>query len=54
MPKMEFAATTEMVHVANKQVAEVHALPELPMPYSAVYHTWNEYPTAEDGTNEQY
>jgi len=44
MPKAEFQATTEMVHVANKQVAEVHALPEIPMPYSAVYHTWNEDP----------
>jgi len=44
MPKMEFPATTEMVHVGNKQVAEVHALPEIPMPYSAVYHSWNEDP----------
>ena len=44
MPKMEFPATTEMVHVANKQVAELHALPQIPMPYSAVYHTWNQDP----------
>jgi monoamine oxidase len=44
MPKMEFPATEEMVQVANKQVAEVHALPEIPMPYSAVYHSWNEDP----------
>jgi monoamine oxidase len=44
MPKTEFPSTTEMVMVANKQVAEVHALPEIPMPYSAVYHTWNEDP----------
>ena len=44
MPKMEFPATEEMVQVANKQVAEVHSLPEIPMPYSAVYHTWNENP----------
>jgi monoamine oxidase len=41
---MEFPATDIMVEVANKQVAAVHALPELPMPYSAVYHTWNEDP----------
>ncbi|GAB3222205.1 flavin monoamine oxidase family protein [Spirosoma arcticum] len=44
IPKTEFAATDEMVQVANRQVAEVHALPEIPMPYSAVYHTWNEDP----------
>jgi hypothetical protein len=44
MPKMEFPATDEMVQIANRQVASVHALPEIPMPYSAVYHTWNEDP----------
>jgi monoamine oxidase len=44
MPKTEFPATTQMVEIANRQVAEVHALPDLPMPYSAVYHTWNEDP----------
>jgi hypothetical protein len=44
MPKTEFPATDQMVQVANRQVAEVHALPELPMPYSAVYHSWNEDP----------
>lgn len=44
VPRMEFPATDLMVEVANKQVAAVHALPELPMPYSAVYHTWNEDP----------
>lgn len=44
MPRMEFPATDEMVNVANRQVAEVHALPELPMPYSAVYHSWNDDP----------
>ncbi len=44
IPPTEFPATDEMVQVANRQVAEVHALPELPMPYSAVYHTWNEDP----------
>ncbi|MDO7874654.1 FAD-dependent oxidoreductase [Hymenobacter sp. ASUV-10] len=44
IPPMEFQATDEMVQVANRQVAEVHALPEIPMPYSAVYHSWNEDP----------
>jgi Flavin containing amine oxidoreductase len=42
--KTEFPATEEMVEVANRQVAQVHALPEIPMPYSAVYHSWNEDP----------
>jgi monoamine oxidase len=44
VPKMEFQPTDEMVYVANKQVAQVHALPEIPRPYSAVYHSWNEDP----------
>jgi len=44
VPLTEFAATEEMVYVANRQVAQVHALPEIPQPYSAVYHTWNEDP----------
>ena len=44
MPITEYTATEQMVQVANRQVAEVHALPEIPMPYSAVYHTWNEDP----------
>jgi hypothetical protein len=44
IPDMEFTATDEMVQVANRQVAAVHALPDLPMPYSAAYHTWNEDP----------
>jgi len=44
MPTMEFPATEQMVQIANRQVAEVHALPELPLPCSAVYHTWNEDP----------
>ena len=44
IPKTEFPATDEMVDTANRQVAQVHALPELPEPYSAVYHTWNEDP----------
>jgi lysine 2-monooxygenase len=44
VPKSEFPATDEMIQVANRQVAQVHGLPEIPMPYSAVYHTWNEDP----------
>lgn len=44
VPKTEFRATDEMVYVANKQVAQVHALPEIQPPYSAVYHSWNEDP----------
>lgn len=44
MPVSEFPATEQMVQIANRQVAEVHALPQLQMPYSAVYHTWNEDP----------
>ncbi|HLM01641.1 MAG TPA: FAD-dependent oxidoreductase [Pyrinomonadaceae bacterium] len=44
VPKAEFPATEEMVFVANKQVASVHALPEIQQPYSARYHTWNEDP----------
>ncbi len=44
IPPMEFPATHEMVEIANRQVASVHALPEVPMPYSAVYHSWNEDP----------
>lgn len=41
VPAMEYTVTEEMVRVANGQVAEVHGLPELPMPYSAVYHDWS-------------
>jgi monoamine oxidase len=44
IPATEFPATDEMVYVANRQVAQVHALPEIPTPYSAVYHSWNEDP----------
>jgi len=44
VPMTEFPATEEMVKVANGQVAEVHALPSIDPPYSAVYHTWNEDP----------
>ena len=43
-PKTGFRATAEMVDVANRQVASVHALPQIPDPYAAVYHTWNEDP----------
>lgn len=44
VPDLEFPPTDEMVNVANSQVAEVHALPDVQQPYSAVYHTWNENP----------
>ncbi|MBP7704455.1 MAG: FAD-dependent oxidoreductase [Caulobacter sp.] len=44
MPVTQFPASAEMVQVANLQVATVHALPEIPNPYSAVYHSWNEDP----------
>lgn len=44
IPAMEFPPTQEMVQIANQQVAALHALPEIPMPYSAVYHSWNEDP----------
>ena len=44
IPVTEHRATQEMVEDCNKQIAQVHALPEVPMPYSAVYHTWNEDP----------
>lgn len=40
----ELPATDQMVRVAQKQVEEVHGLPEIPMPYAAVYHSWNEDP----------
>jgi monoamine oxidase len=38
---MEYAPTEEMVFVANKQLAEIHAQQEIPPPYSAVYHDWS-------------
>jgi lysine 2-monooxygenase len=38
---MEFPATEDMVNSANKQLAEVHAQQEIPLPYSAVYHDWS-------------
>jgi lysine 2-monooxygenase len=44
VPTTEFAATEAMIQVANRQVAQVHGLPEIPMPYSAIYHSWNEDP----------
>jgi monoamine oxidase len=44
IPATEFDATNEMVSTANRQIAAMHAMPDLPMPYSAVYHTWNEDP----------
>ncbi|MCW3052147.1 MAG: amine oxidoreductase [Chthonomonadales bacterium] len=44
VPDHEFRVTDVMVQSACAQVAEVHALQEIPKPYSAVYHTWNEDP----------
>ena len=44
IPTTRFPATGQMVEIANRQMAAVHALPEIPVPYSAVYHTWNEDP----------
>jgi monoamine oxidase len=41
---MPGVATDEMVRVANRQVAEVHGLPEVPLPYAAVYHDWSDDP----------
>jgi lysine 2-monooxygenase len=41
IPDMEYKATEEMVLVANKQLAELHAQQEIPQPYSAVYHDWS-------------
>ncbi len=40
----DMPATDQMVRVAHKQVEEVHGLPEIPLPYAAVYHSWNEDP----------
>src|SRR5690606_11212842 len=39
--RMQRQPTDEMVNVANKQLAEVHAQQEIPAPYSAVYHDWS-------------
>lgn len=41
VPPMPYCATDEMVHVANKQLGEVHAMQEIPQPYSAVFHDWS-------------
>ena len=43
-PATGFRTTAEMVDVASRQIAQVHALPQVPEPYAAVYHTWNEDP----------
>jgi lysine 2-monooxygenase len=44
VPKMEFVATKQMVDIANRQIAELHAVPQIPQPYSAVYHDWSDDP----------
>jgi Flavin containing amine oxidoreductase len=44
IPTTEFDATEEMVSTANRQIAAMHAMPDIPLPYAAVYHTWNEDP----------
>jgi lysine 2-monooxygenase len=41
VPKMECVATKQMVDIASRQVAEIHAMPEIPPPYSAIYHDWS-------------
>ena len=41
VPRMEFMATEQMVEIANRQIAEIHAIPQAPRPYSAVYHDWS-------------
>jgi hypothetical protein len=40
----DLPASDQMVRIAHKQVEEVHGLPEIPLPYAAVYHSWNEDP----------
>lgn len=40
----DMPASDQMVRVAHKQVEEVHGLPEIPLPYAAAYHSWNEDP----------
>lgn len=49
VPRTEFSATEEMIQTANRQVAKVHGLPEIPMPYSTIYHNWNEDPYGGGG-----
>lgn len=41
---MERQPTEEMVQIANRQLAEVHAQQEIPAPYAAVYHDWSADP----------
>jgi len=40
----DLPATDQMVRIAHKQVEELHGIPEIPLPYAAVYHSWNEDP----------
>jgi hypothetical protein len=40
----DLPATDQMVRIAHKQVEQVHGIPEIPLPYAAVYHSWNEDP----------
>ena len=44
LPPTDHPAPDQMVRIAHKQVEEVHGLPEIPLPYAAAYHTWNEDP----------
>jgi hypothetical protein len=44
LPATDHPASDLMVRIAHKQVQEVHGLPEIPLPYAAAYHTWNEDP----------
>jgi monoamine oxidase len=40
----ELPATDLMVRIAHKQVEEVHGIPEIPLPYAAAYHSWDDDP----------
>jgi hypothetical protein len=40
----DLPATDQMVRIANKQVEEVHGIPEIPLPYAAAYHSWDDDP----------
>ena len=51
MPTMEFPATEQMVQIANRQVAEVHALPEIPLPYPPSTIPGTKIRTAAAGMN---
>ena len=44
VPEMENVATAQMVEIAHRQMAEIHALPQISPPYSAVYHDWSNDP----------